>query len=67
MKLVCSWCGALIEEGEATMIQGTSHGICKDCLAVTMAEMDAEDAAKQQAARDDAAPADTPTGARVDR
>lgn len=65
MRTVCAWCDAVIKEGDETKIEGTSHGICKDCLAVIMAEMDAEDAA--QATRYNAAPADTPTGERIDR
>ena len=67
MRTVCAWCDAVIKEGDETKIEGTSHGICKDCLAVIMAEMDAEDAAREQAARDNAAPADTPTGPRLYR
>lgn len=84
MRTVCAWCDAVIKEGDETKIEGTSHGICKDCLAVIMAEMDAENAAEDaatamaeasleaelaeaQEALDNAAPADTPTGERIDR
>ena len=67
MRTICAWCDAVIKEGDETMVKGTSHGICEACLAKEIAKLDAEDAAKRQAARDNAAPADTPRGARVDR
>ncbi len=35
-KVVCAWCGADMGTTEA---EGTSHGICKSCLAAEIAKL----------------------------
>jgi len=67
----CAFCEADIREGGGTQIVGTDYRICDKCLAIIDVEVDAEIEAifarRLQAARDNAAPADSPTGPRVDR
>ena len=37
-RLVCSWCTTVIREGDRE--QPTSHGMCKPCFDMQMAELD---------------------------
>jgi len=32
MKVVCAWCGKHMGEKDGRGVEGTSHGICKECL-----------------------------------
>lgn len=32
MKVVCAWCNKNLEDKEPLDNNGTSHGICKECL-----------------------------------
>lgn len=43
MKTLCAWCGCMISNGPD---EGpVSHGICKPCAGIVLAEMDEADAA----------------------
>jgi hypothetical protein len=33
MRVICSWCGRIMNEGDPAFPDAISHGICEKCLA----------------------------------
>ena len=45
-RVICAWCKKVLEENPSET-DAESHGICKACLEIEMAKLDAEDAEKR--------------------
>lgn len=40
MKVICAWCGKVIQEGEPDKDGKVSHGACKECAEKIMRDIE---------------------------